>query len=402
MRGDRAWRAHLALPALAAGVAVLLVAGALAPAVRGTVGLPGYLAMAGGSLALLATRRTPVAALTVATACMLAYTLSVPAQTSSAFPVLITVYAVAVTGRTVVAAGGSGVFLLGALLIQLADPGVRPPGEIVDRTGLLVGWFVAANIAGTVTRQRRAHLEHAEQRALDAERTREETALRRAGEERLRIARELHDSLTHTISIVKVQAGVAVHLSRKRGEDVPPALLAIEEASGEAMRELRATLELLRDPGEQPETRVDRLGELVERARSVGVRATLSTGGAVRPLPPEVDWAAYRIVQESLTNVARHAPGSQATVRVAYEPDALVVRVDDDGRRASVVSEFATGGSHRPGVGLTGMRERVSALGGQLLAGPRPEGGFAVRAELPLTASGRADVSAGEDARGAA
>jgi signal transduction histidine kinase len=139
------------------------------------------------------------------------------------------------------------VFLGGFLARDVsAAPAGRPGQEIVERTSLLLGWFVAANVAGLVARQRRAYLEQVEQRALEAERTREEMALRRAGEERLRIARDLHDSLTHSISVVKVQAGIAVHLARKQGEEPSAALLAIQEASGAAMRELRATLEVLR------------------------------------------------------------------------------------------------------------------------------------------------------------
>jgi signal transduction histidine kinase len=226
---------------------------------------------------------------------------------------------------------------------------------------------------GEVSRQRAAYLDQVEQRALDAERTREETALRRASEERLRIARELHDSLTHSISIIKVQAGVAVHLARKRGDEVPQALAVIEDASREASRELRATLAVLRsDDGAS--VGLDRLPELVERS---GVPVTLSRSGRERPLPGEVDRAAYRIVQESLTNVARHAPGSAASVRLDYGLDALVVEVGNDESLAKVEKSA-------PGVGLVGMRERVTALGGRLSAGPRADGGFSVRAELPL------------------
>ncbi|GAB3887971.1 hypothetical protein GCM10027612_27680 [Microbispora bryophytorum subsp. camponoti] len=243
-------------------------------------------------------------------------------------------FSAATAGRRLWAASVSAAYLAGVLLVELSDLGTRTPREVVDRIGLLVGWFVAANVAGVVSRQRRAYLRQAEQRAVEAERTREEVALRRAGEERLRIARELHDSLTHSISIIKVQAGVAVHLARKRGDDVPAALLAIQDASADAMRELRATLEVLREPGpdDAPGTaRADRIGELVERARSAGVPATLAITGTPRTLPPEVDLAAYRIVQESLTNVARHAGPASTSVQVRYLPDALVVRVEDDG-----------------------------------------------------------------------
>jgi signal transduction histidine kinase len=234
-------------------------------------------------------------------------------------------------------------------------------------------------VVAEVSRQRAAYLQQVEQRAADAERTREEMARRRAGEERLRIARELHDSLTHSISVVSVQAQVAVHLARKRGEDVPDALLAIQEAGRDAMRELRATLDVLRQPAEereQPGSGLERLHELVERARSAGVPATVSISGQQRSLPAALDRAAYRIVQEALTNVARHAGPVSASVLIRFAPDQLTVQVDDDGRATLEVVPS-------PGMGLTGMRERVTALGGQLHAGPRPEGGFTVRALLP-------------------
>ncbi|MFG1864868.1 sensor histidine kinase [Microbispora bryophytorum] len=389
--------------AIAAVVAVLLASGTLLPGSPNgpaQVGVAGYLLLVGGSAALAARRTAPVTALVVAAACMMTYALRVQPETATAFPLLITVFSAATAGRRLWAAAVSAAYLAGVLLVELSDLGTRTPREVVDRIGLLVGWFVAANVAGVVSRQRRAYLRQAEQRAVEAERTREEVALRRAGEERLRIARELHDSLTHSISIIKVQAGVAVHLARKRGDDVPAALLAIQDASADAMRELRATLEVLREPGpdDAPGTaRADRIGELVERARSAGVPATLAISGTPRTLPPEVDLAAYRIVQESLTNVARHAGPASTSVQVRYLPDALVVRVEDDGGglpaattpRHGADGASGTGTVVRPeavrvGVGLTGMRERVAALGGRLQTGPGTDGGFTIHAELPL------------------
>ncbi|GLY74834.1 sensor histidine kinase [Actinoallomurus iriomotensis] len=206
------------------------------------------------------------------------------------------------------------------------------------------------------------------------------TGLRRASEERRRIARELHDSLTHNITLIKVQAGIALHLARQRGEPVPASLLAIEEASTEAMRELRAALHLLRDPdGEPVGGGLDRLSGLLDRARSAGVPTAMTVSGERRTLPGEVDRTAYRVVQEALTNVSRHAGGASVLVRVAYRPDRVTVQVDDDGRATLDAPP-------EPGIGLTGMRERVAALGGRLHAGPRHDGGFTVQAELPLDA----------------
>jgi signal transduction histidine kinase len=221
------------------------------------------------------------------------------------------------------------------------------------------------------------HVREVEQRADEAERTKDETAQRRAMEERLRIARELHDSLTHSISVIQVQTGVAVHLARKRGEDVSPALLAIQEAGADAVRELRATLGALRSE-EGDGSGLKQLDSLVARARTAGLPVTLTVTGTERPLPPEVDQAAYRIVQEALTNVSRHAGQACTAVHLHYEPESLSIQVVDDGN-GSITSTRPAG----PGLGLIGMRERVSALGGGLQAGPQDDGGFLVLAELP-------------------
>jgi len=229
------------------------------------------------------------------------------------------------------------------------------------------------------------HLREVEQRAEEAERTRDEAAARRAMEERLRIARELHDSLTHSISVIQVQAGVAVHLARKRGEDVSPALLAIQEAGADAVRELRSTLGVLRSEEDGDGSGLGQLEGLVARARAAGLPVTVTVTGAQRPLPADVDQAAYRIVQEALTNVSRHADHARTTVHLHYTPEALSIQVDDEGNG----SKPATRDGNRPsgpGLGLIGMRERVSALGGRLAAGPQEDGGFQVRAELPVRA----------------
>jgi len=232
------------------------------------------------------------------------------------------------------------------------------------------------------------HLREVEQRAEEAERTRDEAAHRRAMEERLRIARELHDSLTHSISVVQVQAGVAVHLARKRGEDVSPALLAIQEAGADAARELRATLGVLRTEEDGDGSGLGQLESLVARAQAAGLPVTVSVTGTRRTLPADVDQAAYRIVQEALTNVSRHAGHAHARVHLHYTPDALAIQVDDDGNGTVTGTGTGTGSSTGsrppgPGLGLVGMRERVSALGGRLHAGPQDDGGFRVRAELP-------------------
>ncbi|MDG4865845.1 histidine kinase dimerization/phosphoacceptor domain-containing protein, partial [Streptomyces sp. T-3] len=220
---------------MVAGVvaAIVFVAAAL-----GDDGPLDYALIAAGSLPLAFHRSAPRVVLAVTTLALAGYVVHAHPGAVAAVPVVGAAHTAARAGHRGLAAIASG----GFLAVYLAT------GGSAGQTLLLAGWFLCALVTGLADKNWQAYLRQTEQRALDAERTREEAALRRAGEERLRIARELHDSLTHSISIVKLQAGVAVHLARKRGDDVPPALLAIQEASGEAMRELRATLDVLREP----------------------------------------------------------------------------------------------------------------------------------------------------------
>jgi signal transduction histidine kinase len=241
------------------------------------------------------------------------------------------------------------------------------------------GWLVSAAVAMVAGRMWQLHVRDLEERTQAAERGRDEAARHQAAQERLRIARELHDSLTHSISVVQVQAGVAAHLARRRGEEVPPPLQAIQEAGQDAARELRATLGALRADDDAGPSGLDRIPGLLARMRAGGLTVTMTETGPAYLLPPEVDQAAYRIVQEALTNVTRHAGQATAAVQLCYGPGELVVQVDDDGAGPSRSSGV-------PGLGLIGMRERVTSLGGRLAAGPRPGGGFTVRAELPLQA----------------
>ena len=188
---------------------------------------------------------------------------------------------------------------------------------------------------------------------------------------------------------------MAVHLARKRGEEVSPALLAIQEASADAARELRTTLGVLRSEDDGDTSGLSHLDRLTARARGSGLPVTVNVTGVKRTLPPEVDQAAYRIVQEALTNVSRHAGPASAWVHLCYTPDALEIRVDDDGAGTSIANGTSNANGNGNGhsasngpsasnrLGLMGMRERVTALGGRLHAGPRDGGGFQVRAEIP-------------------
>jgi signal transduction histidine kinase len=368
--GETGVRARVADWVIAVGVAgALLVTGLSGQRSATNWDLLGYALLTAGGLALAARRRAPVAVLAVTGLCAVGYQavgFDVPAVAY-----LFAVYAVVRAGHRVAAVAAS-LTVLAALPLAALASGLHDTGEAFAqaRGALEIAWLIAAGAAGEALRQ-------AERRADEAERTREETARRRADEERLHIARELHDSLTHQISVIKVQAEVAVHVARRRGEEVSEALLAIQEAGREAAQELRVTLEALRDDDPTPPRGLDDIPELVERANRTGLEATLTIEGLRHDVPAAVGRTVYRIVQESLTNIARHADAGTASVRIDCRPDALAIRIDDDGKATPVSAST-------PGVGLQGMRERVTAFGGRLRAEPRGEGGFTVQAELPL------------------
>lgn len=236
---------------------------------------------------------------------------------------------------------------------------------------VVAAWVVAIVAVAELVRVRREQ--------WDRERAeRAQAARRRADEERLRIARELHDVLAHSISVINVQAGVGLALLDSDPEQARSALTTIKEASKEALGEVRQVLDMLRTPGDAPRTPapgLDRLPELVEQAAGAGL--TVEVRGEAPKLSPGADLAAFRIVQEALTNVVRHSGSRHARVRVDAADGVLRLRVDDDGPSTGADA----GGS---GNGLAGMRERAAALGGTIEAGPRADGGFRVLAVLPL------------------
>ncbi|MFF7729045.1 sensor histidine kinase [Streptomyces sp. NPDC008001] len=234
-------------------------------------------------------------------------------------------------------------------------------------------WAAALLAAAELVRVRREQWAHARAEHAAAER-------RRADEERLRIARELHDVLAHSISVINVQAGVGLALIDSHPEQARTALTTIKAASKEALGEVRQVLDTLRAPGDAPRSPapgLDRLQELTRQAAGAGLDVHVTTEGPPADLPPGAGLAAFRIVQEALTNIVRHSGSRTAEVLLHYGPDALEVTVDDEG---PALSGTVSGG----GNGLLGMRERAAALGGTAEAGVRPDGGFRVRARLPL------------------
>ena len=245
-----------------------------------------------------------------------------------------------------------------------------------------IAWLTLIMVVAEIVKARR-------DRAAQAEETREEQAKRRAGEERLRIAREVHDVLAHHVSLINVQSGVALHLIDEQPEQVRQALTAIKQSSKEVLVELRNILGVLRDVDgavdgapRHPVASLDQLDPLLERMRAAGLRVQLDVTGK-RRVPSGVDAAALRIVQESLTNTYRHAGPTVARVRLDYEPNELRIQVDDDGR-----GDGTAVGKLGSSSGLTGMRQRAEALNGTLVAGPRPDGGFRVTAILPTGRAG--------------
>ena len=337
-----------------------------------------------GPVALFWRRRYPIAVLAVAGAASIAFgTFAAPRWTFAVAPV-IALFTVARAGRrrAAVVAAGAGylayVLICGVFGARLGVPaGARPDLRIAL---LLAGGLVLTIVLGGAAKVRAEHMAEMIKARAERARAREEQERRQASEERLRIAQELHDVLGHHLSLINVQAGVGLHLMDNHPEQAREALSAIKTASAEALREVRAVLGVLRPEEEaaprQPALGLDRIGELTAGS---GLPVTVTTAGERRALPAEVDRAAYRIVQEALTNVRKHAvPGSAVSVAIEYAPSAVRVCVRNEGGEG-----LGDGG----GSGIAGMRARAESLGGTLDAGPLPGGGFRVVAVLPAPAA---------------
>lgn len=311
-----------------------------------------------------------------------------------------------------ISAGGHPLFLLGSLVaIGTASSRTNRPMSVwlglagVAVLGLATGFgtsgpantssvagaiafAIAAFAIGEASRNRRAYIAEVEERARRAEQSREQEARRRVGEERLRIARDLHDLVGHHIALISVQAGVAGHVFDEQPEKAKQAIAAVRTACRSALDELATTISLLRAPDEaraptEPTVGLAQLPALTASFTAAGLPVDHAVEGVARSIPPAVDLTAYRVIQESLTNVHKHAGPAAATVRVSYGPAVLRILVEDDGIGPTTA---AAGEGH----GILGMRERAAALGGALYAGARPGGGFQVQVTLPAPESASA------------
>jgi signal transduction histidine kinase len=376
------------------GVAVLVLAAGAAgagppwivsprPLDAVAVGLVGVVA---GALALR--RRYPIAVLVVLNAVALAWSAAQYPGPLIMLAPLIACYTLAALRGWRWGLAGAVVTALSALVaIRVAFGAAEPAGSNISA----VLTAATAGAAGTAVGYYRALLAATRaQLAREAE-TREAQARRRAVEERLRIARELHDVFGHTMATISVQAGVGIHLLQTRPAQAVEALTTIKQISDQGLTDVKAILGVLRadnDPGQPrtPRGGLDQLEALLDPVRAAGVQPQLTVHGSARPLPAAVDLAAFRIVQEALTNVLRHAHARTVQLDLRYEPSQVVIRILDDGTAAGPGPAHTNG---QDGHGISGMRERALALSGQFTAGPHPDGGFQVRCVLPTPEQAR-------------
>jgi signal transduction histidine kinase len=377
-------RVDIALAVLAAVVQIGITA-RLAPHHEHVRALDvyGYLLLAAGPAALLVRRRQPVPVLMLAFATTLGYVL-LGYPGGPVWVGLIVAFGTALmSGHRIAAYGSLLAGYLGFLWLPVLTAGQPVPSAWA--AGGLAAWLLLLLAGAELIRNRRAFAQASRQRAIEEQRSAHEAARRQASEERLGIARDLHDVVAHSLSLINVQAGVALELMDQRPQQVRTALTSIKQASREALVDVQSVLDSLRRPGEEiplaPAPGLRDVEELVRRAEATG----LSVDVRVTPVtaPRGVDAAGYRIVQEALTNVVRHAHASRVSVRIGPDDGDLVIEVEDDGAERISVPGPSRGGSGG-GRGIRGMTERATALGGELTAGPRPGRGFAVRARLPL------------------
>jgi len=338
-----------------------------------------YLLLAAHTLPIAVRRRFPVPALAWALATGVGFAALGLSLVALSFTILIYVYTVAAHRPRRVSLAGLAATEAVLLLVWLVNPGAIGDGGTVVIDGLIMA---AAWWLGDGARRRQEAIVTAQQRAAELELAREELARRAVTEERLRIARELHDVVAHSMSIIAVQSGVGAHVLDSQPEEARKALVAVEATSRQALAEMRRLLGVLRQEAEPrgslaPAPGLAEVEALAAEVARAGVRVEVRIEGTPAALPAGLDLSAYRIVQEALTNVVRHAGPATARVAVRYAPDRVAVEVVDDGRGGDP-------GRDHGGHGIAGMRERAALYGGTLEAGPLAGGGFRVAATLPL------------------
>lgn len=348
----------------------------------------GYLLLVLSGLVLVVRRRWPMVVFVTAALASLAYYASGFGDGPGWIALFVALYTLTAYGdgrRSLVVAGAGITVLATGWLIAAAD---IEPRAAIGWVFFRIAASVMAAALGESVRSRRVIAIEALQRARHAERTRDEVARSRVDAERLRIAREVHDTVAHAIAIINVQAGVTAYMFDRRPERAREALVTIEQTSAQALHEMRAVLGVLRDSehGRGPRPGLAQVDELTAMAREAGLDVKLEVTPSGTSLPAAVDHTGYRILQESITNVIRHVGPTRVTVALDCTADALEVRViDDGGRDPRDEAEPVRAPAEHPGRGIAGMRERCALLGGELTAGPRPSGGFEVRARLPLS-----------------
>jgi signal transduction histidine kinase len=338
-----------------------------------------FLLVVVAGLALAGRRLYPAAVLAVSATAVVIFSLLGYVNGAALLLPTFALYAVAQTGSVRRAVGAAAVTLVALMAATAAGNPFGPFGGGFD---LIPGLIAAALFAGIAANNRRAYIASIQARA-------EDDARRRVDEERLRIARELHDVVAHTMATINVQAGVAAHVLADRPDAAAEALRTIKLASKDGLRELRAILNVLRQADDadltQPAPGLAQIDALITGTAQAGLATSLRLTGQARPLPAEVDLAAYRIIQESLTNAIRHAGPATATVSLTYDPAELRIDVTDTGHGQHAAH------SEGSGHGLIGMRERAASVGGVVEAGPAHDRGYRVAARLPLDGQPAAD-----------
>jgi signal transduction histidine kinase len=407
-------RSSTALPTSRTGLPRWAVTAVLA--VLTLVGLPTGIALTGGSVTLygalplaetlailvMLRRRWPVATLLASVAAVTAMRGADLVEVGWIWPATVLFAHAVMIGRIGWAVGAGAVVLAYAASWEWAVLG-HSPDLVVGRVGGEVFWLALVVAIGVAYRNWRGWQEELAARVSQSAHERELDARRRRAEERVRIAHELHDLVSHTLAVVGVHLNVALDTLESAPDEARDALELAQDVRGKAMADLRALVEVLRDGSattiEPPAAQLDGLASLVEQVRAAGIEVKLQETGDRSAVPAPVALASYRIVQEALTNTVRHAGATRAVVALCYEPAQVTVTVTDNGTRAEFGSTATTGDPDHPetsgptgepggadtaGHGIAGMRERVNALGGLLRVGPAAGAGFTVQASIPV------------------